>query len=76
MKRSIQFYGQKILDFFDTLDQQTAEKIEWTLGLVRNLERIPNKYFKHLTGTNGLYEIRLRGWEMQSGCFVFLIKEK
>jgi len=58
MKRSIQFYGPKILDFLDTLDQQTAEKIEWTLGLIRNLDRIPNKYFKHLTGTNGLYEIR------------------
>jgi phage-related protein len=58
MKRSIQFYGPKIMDFLNTLDQQTAEKIEWTLGLIRNLDRIPNKYFKHLTGTNGLYEIR------------------
>jgi phage-related protein len=58
MKRTILLYGPRIFDFFDTLDQPTLEKIEWTLALIRELDRIPNKYFKHLTGTNGLYEIR------------------
>jgi len=58
MKRRIQFYGPRVLDFFNTLDQHTIEKIEWTIELIKNLDRIPNKYFKHLTGTNGLYEIR------------------
>ena len=58
MKRSIKYYGPRILDFFNTLDQDTIEKIEWTLALIRTLDRIPNKYFKHLSGTNGLYEIR------------------
>jgi len=58
MKRSILFFGPRILDFFNTLDQHAVEKIEWTLALIKNLDRIPNKYFKHLTGTNGLYEIR------------------
>ncbi len=58
MKRNIKFYGPRILDFFNSLDQLTIEKIEWTLALIRDLDRIPNKYFKHLTGTNGLYEIR------------------
>ena len=76
MKRSIQFYGPKILDFLNTLDQQTAEKIEWTLGLIRNLERIPNKYFKHLTGTNGLYEIRCAWLGNAIRLFCFFDDEK
>jgi len=34
-------------------------KIEWTLNLIRVTRQIPEKYFKHLEGTNGLYEIRV-----------------
>jgi phage-related protein len=34
-------------------------KIEWTLNLIQVTQYIPEKYFKHLEGTNGLYEIRV-----------------
>jgi len=34
-------------------------KIEWTLQLIRTTEQIPEKYFKHLEGTKGLFEIRI-----------------
>ena len=34
-------------------------KIEWTLNLIRLTRHIPEKYFKHLEGTKGLYEIRI-----------------
>ena len=34
-------------------------KIEWTLNLLRTLQHVPEKYFKHLEGTKGLYEIRV-----------------
>ena len=34
-------------------------KIEWTLNLIQVTQNIPEKYFKHLEGTNGLYEIRV-----------------
>ncbi len=27
--------------------------------MIATLERIPEKYFKHLTGTSGLYEVRV-----------------
>ena len=36
------------------------KKIEWTLGLVRDLKIIPSKYFKSITGTQGLFEIRVQ----------------
>lgn len=28
--------------------------------MIRDLERIPEKYFKHLTDTDGLFEIRVQ----------------
>jgi phage-related protein len=34
-------------------------KIEWTLNLIRVTRQIPEKYFKHLEGTKGIYEIRV-----------------
>jgi phage-related protein len=44
------------------LDQQTEkvkEKIDHVLFVVTVSERIPQKFFQHLEGTNGLYEIRV-----------------
>ena len=40
----------------------------WTLELIEELERIPETYLKHLTNTEGLYEIRV-----QSGRDIFRI---
>ena len=34
-------------------------KIEWTLNLIRVTRQVPEKYFRHLEGTKGLYEIRI-----------------
>ncbi len=34
-------------------------KIEWTLNLIRVVSKVPEKYFKHIEGTKGLYEIRV-----------------
>jgi phage-related protein len=38
---------------------EVKKKFNWTLGLISELERIPVKYFKHLNGSEGLYEIRV-----------------
>jgi hypothetical protein len=40
------------------------KKIEWTLNLIQITQKVPEKYFKHLEGIKGLYEIRVevRGW--------------
>ena len=35
------------------------KKIIWTLKLIETIDRVPEKLFKHLTGTTGLYEIRI-----------------
>ncbi len=41
-----------------SLDKKTQEKIEFTLGIVRNADVIPTKFFKHIEGSDGLFEIR------------------
>lgn len=35
------------------------KKIEWTLNLLRTIDRVPKKYFEHMTNTDGLFEIRV-----------------
>ena len=35
-------------------------KLIGVIGLVRSLPIVPIKYFEHLTGTDGLYELRIQ----------------
>ena len=57
--REIYYYENHYLDFFSTLKPAVQKKFDWTLQLVATLDRIPEKYFKHITGSTGLYEIRV-----------------
>ena len=66
--REIIIYKNYFQDFYNNQNDDVQRKIEWTLGLIRDLEIIPEKYFKHLEGTKGLYEIRV-----QSGSNIFRI---
>lgn len=36
------------------------------LELIKQVDKVPEKFLKHLTGTNGLYEIRI---ELQSNAY-------
>jgi phage-related protein len=47
------------LDFFKKLNPETKKKFNWTIKLISTLERIPDKYFKHITNSKSLYEIRV-----------------
>ena len=57
--RNVYVYGTDFWDFYNKQNKKVQNKIDWVIGLVRTLEIIPEKYFKHLTGTDGLYEIRI-----------------
>ena len=35
------------------------KKFNWTLQLIATIDRVPAKYFQHMEGTEGLYEIRV-----------------
>jgi len=57
--RQVIAYKNYFLDFYEELPDNVQAKIEWTLNLIRVTRQVPEKYFKHLEGTKGLYEIRV-----------------
>jgi phage-related protein len=59
MIRSIAFYGNYFQDFYEEQDQKIRDKIDYVLDLIVNVESVPKKFFKSLSGTDGLYEIRV-----------------
>lgn len=59
LTRNIFYYKKYYLDFFESLKPEVKKKFNWTLQVISTLDRVPEKYFKHLTGSTGLYEIRV-----------------
>ena len=57
--RQVIAYKNYFLDFYEGLPDNAQAKVEWTLNLIRVTRQVPEKYFKHLEGTKGLYEIRV-----------------
>ncbi len=57
--RDIFYYKHYFLDFFNELTEDVQRKFNWTLELIATIDRVPKKYFQHMEGTAGLYEIRV-----------------
>ena len=58
--RTIYIFKDYFPDFYNKQSQKVKEKIIWTFKLIEQIEKVPEEYFKHLEGTNGLYEIRIK----------------
>lgn len=57
--RQVIAYKRYFLDFYEDQTDEVQRKIEWTLKLLKTIKRVPKKYFDHLTGTDGLFEVRV-----------------
>ncbi len=57
--RNIFYYKSYYLDFYSTLNTEVKKKFNWTLQLISVIELVPEKYFSHMTGSSGLFEIRV-----------------
>lgn len=57
--REIFFYKQYFLEFFNEQTEDVKKKFNWTLELIATIDRVPKKFFQHMEGTVGLYEIRV-----------------
>ncbi len=57
--RQVIAYKNYFLNFYKELPDNVQAKIEWTLNLIRVTQQVPEKYFKHLESSKGLYEIRV-----------------
>ncbi|MCX6278645.1 MAG: type II toxin-antitoxin system RelE/ParE family toxin [Bacteroidetes bacterium] len=58
--RTTYVYGNDFWDFYNLQKPEVQDKIDWVIGLVRSLRMIPEKYFKSLEDTNGLFEIKIK----------------
>ena len=58
--RTTYVYGTEFWDFYYLQRPAVQDKIDWVIGLVRTLRMVPEKFFKHLEGTEGLFEIRIK----------------
>jgi hypothetical protein len=59
IERQVIAYKRYFLDFYENQQDAVQRKIEWTLNFIQITQQIPEKYFKHVEGTKGLYEIRV-----------------
>ena len=66
--RSVVAYKTYFSDFFVRQRLKVRDKIIWTISIIEHLQQVPENYLKHLTGTDGLFEILI-----QQGSDIFRI---
>lgn len=62
--REVNFYKSEsgkfpVADYLDSLDGKHVQKIAWVLELIEDLPKVPKQYFKKLTNTKDIWEIRI-----------------
>ncbi|MCO6498186.1 MAG: type II toxin-antitoxin system RelE/ParE family toxin [Chitinophagaceae bacterium] len=54
------------MNFYSGLDADVQEKIDWVFEIIKTVDIIPKKFFEHLSGSDGIYAIRI---EFESNIF-------
>ena len=57
--RQVIYHEEYYLDFFNAQKEEVRKKLNWTLQLISIQDRIPEKFFKHITGSDAIFEIRV-----------------
>ena len=57
--REIIFYEDYFYTFYSAQNEKVQSKIDEVLYMITVLEKIPKKFFEHISGTNGVFEIRI-----------------
>ena len=66
MERKIIFHGNHFLDFYQKLDAKVKSKIKYVFELIKQVDRVPEKFLSPMTGYDGLFEVRI---EYQSNIY-------
>jgi len=73
--REVIFYGDYFWEFYKKQSPKVKKKINLTIGLLQFLEIIPEKYLKHIEGTD-LFEIRVSFGNNIFRIFCFFDKDR
>jgi len=57
--RELIFFRHYFHEFFDQQTEKVKEKIDYVLFMVTHIDKIPEKFLKHIEGQKGLYEMRV-----------------
>jgi phage-related protein len=66
MSRQVIFHGEYFLNFYKDLDIKVKTKIQYVFELIKQVDRVPEKFLAPVTGYEGLFEIRI---EFQSNIY-------
>ena len=73
--RNAIFYKNYFENFFIDQNNRVKEKILWTIRLIEDVEVVPSIYLKRISGTDGIYEIRIQTGSDIFRIFCFFEKE-
>lgn len=74
--RKVVYYKEYLKDFLKKQTIVVKKKFLWTLELIEDIEKIPETYLKQITGTDGLYEVRISHGTNIFRIFCFFSGEK
>ena len=66
MERKIIFHRNHFLDFYQKQDLKVKSKIKYVFELIKQVDRVPEKFLSPMTGYDGLFEVRI---EYQSNIY-------
>ncbi len=58
-ERQIIFYEYYFADFYLEQTEKVQEKIEYVFKVIKTVQNVPKKFLDHISGTEGLFEIRI-----------------
>jgi phage-related protein len=57
--RTVAYYKDYYFDFYSRLEVSVQKKFDWTISLIERIDKVPKKYFDHITNSSGIWEIRV-----------------
>ena len=59
IERQIIFHRHYFQDFYMEANDSLKEKIGYVFRIIKTVDKVSEKFLKHIEGTDGLYEIRV-----------------
>ena len=59
IERQIIFYGRHFQQFYIEVNDRVKEKIGYVFRIIKTVDKVSEKFLKHIEGKDGLYEISI-----------------